>query len=202
MASYDNAYSRFIALAKIVLPLAALGILSTLFLISRGPGNGDELPYSRVEVEELVREQRIGAPNYAGVTRDGTAIALRADAARPDTGSPGGATAEAMRARLDMPDGSHADISAAHGMLDPAAEIAVLDGGARIETSTGYLVQAESLTSALAETAVTAQGPVTAEGPPGRIEAATMRLSADPANQGRYVLVFNGGVKLVYDPEE
>ncbi|HDR29767.1 MAG TPA: hypothetical protein ENN83_14595, partial [Rhodovulum sp.] len=63
MASHDNAYSRFIALAKIVLPLAALGILSTLFLISRDTPSGDDLPYSRVAVDELIREQRIGAPN-------------------------------------------------------------------------------------------------------------------------------------------
>ncbi|TCP40217.1 hypothetical protein [Rhodovulum marinum] len=201
MASYDNAYSRFIALAKIVLPLAALGLLSTLFLISRGPGTGDDLPYAQVDVDELLREQRIGAPNYAGVTRDGTAIALRADTARPDPATPGRTAADHVRARLDMPDGSHADIAAERGIVDSDAEIALLEGSARIDTSTGYRVRAETLSSALGKTEVLAEGPVEADGPPGRIEAGAMRLSTDPGNEDRYVLVFKDGVKLVYDPE-
>ncbi|MGC9418405.1 MAG: hypothetical protein ACP5EN_05465 [Rhodovulum sp.] len=202
MASYDNAYSRFIALAKIVLPLAALGLLSTLFLISRGPGTGEDLPYSQVDVDELLREQRIGAPNYAGVTRDGTAIALRAETARPDLAAPGRTDADAVRARLDMPDGSHADISADHGVLDSNADIAVLEGDARVDTSTGYRVRAETMTSALGRTEIVAEGPVDADGPPGRIEAGAMRLSTEPGNEDRYVLVFKDGVKLVYDPQE
>ncbi|MCO8143642.1 hypothetical protein NHN26_00260 [Rhodovulum tesquicola] len=200
MASHDNAYSRFIALAKIVLPLAALGILSTLFLISRDTPSGDDLPYSRVAVDELIREQRIGAPNYAGVTQDGTAILFRAESARPDTDASGRAMAEAVRARLDMPDGSHADIAARRGVVDTAAGLAVLEGEALIDTSTGYRVRAASLTSMLERTDVVGEGPVTAEGPPGRIEAGAMRLSTDPGNDDRYVLVFKDGVKLVYEP--
>ncbi|GAA0296584.1 hypothetical protein [Rhodovulum strictum] len=201
MASYDNAYSRFIALARIVLPLAALGILSTLFLFSRDTPSGDELPYSQVDVDELIREQRIGTPNYAGVTQDGTAIAFRAETARPDPDISGRASAEAMRARLDMPDGSHADIAARRGIVDTGAGVAVLDGAAQIDTSTGYTVRAMRLTAALERTDVLGEGPVTAEGPPGRIEAGAMQLSTDPGNEDRYVLVFKDGVRLVYDPE-
>ncbi|SIO48887.1 lipopolysaccharide export system protein LptC [Rhodovulum sp. ES.010] len=200
MASWDNTYSRFIALAKIVLPLAALGLLSTLFLISRGPGGGEDLPYAQVEIDELLREQRIGAPTYAGVTRDGTAIAVTAETARPDAEAPGRATAQRMRARLDLPDGSHADISAAQGTIDTAAQTAILDGRARIETSTGYQVRAARITSALGRTEVIADGPVDADGPPGRIDAGAMELTAAPGAETRYVLVFKDGVKLVYDP--
>ena len=35
MTMYDNSYSRFVALTKVILPIIALGILSTLFLFSR-----------------------------------------------------------------------------------------------------------------------------------------------------------------------
>lgn len=200
MASRDNAYSRFIALARIVLPLAALGLLSTLFLLSRGTGPGADLPYARVDVEELIREQRIGAPKYAGVTADGTAIAVTADTARPRAGEEGQATAETLRARLDLPDGSHTDIVAATGAVDMQAGQAVLAGGVEIETSTGYRVETERLTTELNATHVVTEGGVEAEGPPGRITAGRMRLDADPAAPGRYLLVFNGGVKLVYEP--
>ncbi|MBN2907377.1 MAG: LPS export ABC transporter periplasmic protein LptC [Rhodobacteraceae bacterium] len=200
MASYDNAYSRFIALAKIILPLAALGILSTLFLLSRGPGQN--MTHSGVDVDQLIREQRIGAPNYAGVTRDGTAIAVRADTARPDPDQPGRASAEAMQIRLDMPDGSHTDITAAHGAIDTPASQAVLEGGVEIVTSTGYRVLAARLTSRLNETDVVSDGPVTADGPPGHLEAGAMHLTTDPETPERYLLVFKDGVKLIYDPQQ
>lgn len=202
MASYDNAYSRFIALAKIVLPLAALGILSTIFLFSRGPGSGERLPYGKADVDELVREQRIGAPTYAGVTRDGTAIDVNAQVARAAPDATGGASAETVRARLDMPDGSHADIVAARAVLDAGAGHAVLEGRVEITTSTGYTVETERLTSNLNATDVISDGPVEADGPPGRIEAGSMRLTHENGPEARYVLVFKGGVKLVYDPQE
>ncbi|RBO53623.1 hypothetical protein DSD19_07295 [Rhodovulum sp. BSW8] len=204
MRSYDNAYSRFIAAAKIVFPLAALGLLSTLFLISRdhgSAGTGDGLPYAKVEIDDLLRQQRLGAPNYAGVTRDGTAISMRADSARSDPDRPGRGEAQAMQARLTLPDGSSAEIEADTGSIDTSDQVAVLEGDARISTSTGYTIETDRLRSAFADTNVEADGPVTANGPPGRIEAGSMTLSADPADKGRYLLVFKDGVRLIYEPE-
>ncbi|ARC87250.1 LPS export ABC transporter periplasmic protein LptC [Rhodovulum sp. MB263] len=204
MQAHDNAYSRFIAAAKIVLPLAALGLLSTIFMISRDHGKGGEdglPPYAKVEIEGILRDQRLGAPNYAGVTRDGTAISVRADTARADPDSPGRSEASNMQARLDLPDGSSAEIEARTGSVDTADQVAVLEGDARISTSTGYRIETDRLRSAFADTDVEADGPVNADGPPGRIEAGRMTLRADPDHEGRYLLVFKDGVRLVYEPE-
>ncbi|TCP58717.1 lipopolysaccharide export system protein LptC [Rhodovulum bhavnagarense] len=200
MASFDNAYSRFVALARIVLPLAALGILSTLFLVSRGPDPGDDLRQSRDTVAEIAREQRIGAPEFATVTADGTAVALSAETVRPDAAYPGQATADILHLRLDMAGGARADLRAARGALDMAAGQTVMEGGVRIESSAGYRLEAARVTAAMDQTDILAEGPVTGEGPAGRITAGQLQLTADPQAAGRYLLVFKDGVKLVYEP--
>lgn len=202
MTAYDNAYSRFIALARIALPLAALGLLSTLFLISRDRGPGQSPSAADIDLGELAREQRLGAPNFATVTGDGTAISLRAETARLDPATPDRAIADRVQARLDMRDGNRAEIEADRGVVDQGTRTLVLEGAVEIRTSTGYRVRSERLVSAIDATDVVSEGPVTGDGPPGRIEAGAMQLREDPAAPDRYLLVFNDGVRLVYEPEE
>jgi lipopolysaccharide export system protein LptC len=200
MPSRDNAYTRFITLAKIGLPLAALALLSTLFLISRNIEPTETLPYSSVDVEELVREPRVTAPNYSGVTADGTAIAVQAETARPDPENPDRASAEVLTARLDFADGSAADITSAEGAVDTDAGLAYLEGGVVIDTSTGYHITTEALTTALERTSVVTESTVEATGPLGRLTAGRMQIDEDEEAPGQYVLVFKDGVKLVYEP--
>ncbi|MGC9368563.1 MAG: LPS export ABC transporter periplasmic protein LptC [Paracoccaceae bacterium] len=200
MPSRDNAYSRFITLAKIVLPLAALALLSTLFLMSRNIDPTESIPYATVDVEELVREPRVTAPNYSGVTSDGTAISVQAETARPDPEGADRASADRLTARLDFADGSSADIASAEGLVDTAAGLAYLQGGVVIDTSTGYHITTEALTTALEYTSVVTESTVEATGPPGRLTAGRMEMDEDPDAPGQYLLVFKDGVKLVYDP--
>ena len=61
-------------------------------------------------------------------------------------------------------------------------------------------MQSDSLTAAMDQTDIQALTPVTASGPAGTVTANAMRLSQNPSSPGRYLLVFNGAVKLVYVP--
>jgi lipopolysaccharide export system protein LptC len=70
MRHFDNTHSRMVAWAKIVLPLFALVLLSVLFLFSGKADLTDALPYAQADIDELAREQRLGAPEFAGLTRD------------------------------------------------------------------------------------------------------------------------------------
>ncbi|SMX46807.1 LPS export ABC transporter periplasmic protein LptC [Actibacterium lipolyticum] len=202
MASFDNTYSRFIALAKIVLPLAALALLSTLFLFSRDVDPTRSIPYSNVDVEQLVREQRVNAPHYSGVTSDGTAISVSAESAIPELGNPERASATAMTARLDFANGGHTDIQSASGQIDTGAGNAVLDGGVIIDTSDGYHITTNKLTTALDQTSVVTDSTINATGPLGTLTAGQMELNQTNGENGGYLLVFKQGVKLVYDPAE
>ncbi|MGB4909398.1 MAG: hypothetical protein WBP15_12770, partial [Tabrizicola sp.] len=83
MARVDR-HTRLVGWLKVALPLTALAILSTLFLVARRIDPEAALPYAEVDVEDLAREPRMTAPTYAGTTEDGAALTLSADEARPE----------------------------------------------------------------------------------------------------------------------
>lgn len=201
MPAFDKAYSRFITLAKVVLPLAALVLLSTLFLISRRIDPTGSIPNSEVDLERLAREQRITAPHYTGVTADGTAISVKAGKAQPSPDTPDKASASDLVARLEFPDGTHAEITSDRGVVDGGADEARLSGAVTIRTSAGYRITTENVTTGLSQTRVVADDIVTASGPLGELTAGRLEITAGDEGRDDYVLVFKGGVKLVYRPE-
>lgn len=193
-------YSRFVAFAGIALPLGALAILATLFLLAREPGTGGPPPETPADFEEIARGPRIGGAEYAGLTSDGTEIRFRAEAARP--GRDGPAVAEGVEARLGFAGGDALEITASGGQLDLSAGSATLAGDVVLNASTGYRILTESLTTWLDDTRLETAGPLVATGLPGQLEAGQMVLSPDPASPGSYLLVFKSGVRLVYRPQE
>ena len=67
----DNLYSRAIFVTKLTLPLVALGLLSTVFLLARSPNPEDAVTFAKVDVDTLMREQRLSSPRFAGESNDG-----------------------------------------------------------------------------------------------------------------------------------
>ncbi|MFE3836612.1 LPS export ABC transporter periplasmic protein LptC [Pseudogemmobacter sonorensis] len=195
-------HSRIVGWLKVVLPLAALALLSTLFLLADRIDPSAAIPYAEVDVEALARDPRMTAPTYAGTTEDGTAITLTAEAARPATAEET-AEAEGVTALLSMPDGGESRIAAGAARLDNAARELELSEGVVVETSTGYRIETAALTVTLDRSGLTAPGDVIAIGPAGRIEATGMVLQQQEGagTGGEYLLVFSGRVKLLYQPE-
>jgi lipopolysaccharide export system protein LptC len=191
-------HSRIVAWAKVILPLAALGILSTLFLFARAIDPEDAIPYAEVDVEERIREPRLTAPTYSGVTSDGAAVTFQAFEARPATGTDP-ARAEEMQVRVTTPDGGQADLSAAFGTLNTEAGLLTLAGGVTLTTSTGYKVETEALEARLDRTGLMARSDIRATAPMGQITATGMTLQPVP-DTGEYVMIFNGRVRLTYTP--
>ncbi|PHQ99049.1 MAG: hypothetical protein COB39_05900 [Marinosulfonomonas sp.] len=198
---YDNSYSRFVALTKVILPIIALGILSTLFLFSRNIDPTQSIPYADVDVEGLAREQGIGAPNYAGVTEDGAAISITAKSARPSQDNAKIVTATGLTAIIEDAMDGRIEIIADDGVIDTDQQFVTLQGGVQILTSTGYIINTAGVTAALNETSVVTDGRITAEGPLGTLNAGQMTLETQKGPDGSHLLVFKGGVKLIYDPK-
>ncbi|MFV2054332.1 LPS export ABC transporter periplasmic protein LptC [Aliiroseovarius sp. YM-037] len=202
MATYDNSYSRFIAWAKIILPLLALALLSTLFLFSRNMNTGQTIPYADVDIEELAREPRITEPHYSGVTDDGAALSVFATTARPDPSDSKMILADALKAVVDTPSGLTIDIESETGTLDGTAETTTLEGSVKVRMSTGYDIQTEQLRTALTGHLLETEGEVAATGPLGTLNAGQVILERAEGDDNAYVLVFKRGVKLVYTPED
>lgn len=199
MTARGNVYSRVIFWVKIALPLMALVILSTLFLFSRRIGTEGALPFAEVDVDALVREQRLTEPEFLSMTDDGAALSIAASTARPNSAA-GGASAENLVAAYEAEDGLRIDLTAATGLIDREAGRMALSGGVEIVTSTGYRMTTAGLDSALDQTELVSDGTVRAEAPYGTIDAGGMEISHGGAGTDGYVLVFNKGVKLIYEP--
>lgn len=199
MAVLDNTHSRVVFWLKILLPLAALALLSTLFLFSRRIDTEMALPYAEVDVEELARSQRLTTPEYAGVTRDGTSVTVHAAVARPDTEG-GAATVEAVSATYETPEGLRIALDAQEGRLDDAAGRLILAGDVAIVTSSGFRLTAAHLDGALDRTELLSDGAIRGEAPFGAIDAGALRIRHEDAGIAGYVMVFSRGVKLVYHP--
>jgi lipopolysaccharide export system protein LptC len=199
----SDTHSRVVGWLKVVLPLLALVLLSTLFLLSDRIDPEDAIPYAEVDVEALALDPRMTAPIYAGITEDGTAITVTAKEARPSSDEEA-ADAVGIQARLEMPGGGSAEIDAAEARVDNAAGNLRLSGGVTLKSSAGYTVTTDALTARLDRSGAESTGAVQAEGPAGVLTAGKFSMQfeqgADQEAGRTYLLVFTDRVKLVYQP--
>lgn len=193
-------YSRIIAYLKVLLPLAALALLSTLFLLSRGIDPTGTTPFARHEIEERVRGQQITAPFFSGTTDDGDEITISARLARP-AGAGGLAGAEDLRARMKMVAGGQIDLTADSGSVATDQDQASFAGNVLVTTSTGYTIKTDELNANLSTISGNSPGEINADGPVGTFTAGRMEIRAKNEN-GPIHMLFKNGVKLVYDPKK
>ena len=186
--------TRVVRWLRVLLPLAALAMLSTLFLFSRGGDSESRIPYAEVDAEAMVRDPRLVAPQYAGVTDDGARLTLRASEAAPGQG---GGRASDLRLDWQRPDGLRADLTAPQaGLADGTIR---LDGGVRMTTSSGWTLEAQSAEAATDRSRILAQEGIEAQAPFGTISAQRMEL-APGVDEDASILNFSGDVRLIYQP--
>ncbi len=194
MHARDNAYSRFIGRAKVLLPLVGLVLLSTLFLIARAPQGPGDIPFA--EIEAIANEQRVSAPRFAGIADNGASISVEAATVRPQ--SEGVYAIDAPHGVVDTPDGARIEMRAASGAIVAATRQLRFNVPVRVETSMGYSVETPALEADLGTGGVVSTGAITVDGPFGRFTAGEMRTELPEETAPR--MVFSGGVRLLYDP--
>ena len=198
MRKRDKAHSRLVSLLKVGLPLTALALLSTVFLLARTLDPEDALPWATVDIEELLRDPRLTAPQYAGVTEEGDEILFTAARAWP--GAATGAHAAEPVLRLISPAGEETRAVAETARIEPTAGELTLQTAVQLTTAGGYLMTTEKLDLKLDRSALTAPGEIRAEAPGTQLEAGSMQLTRTGAMGGE-VVVFKGGVRLLYQPQ-
>ncbi len=198
MQPADNLYSQVVGWAKILLPLCAIGLLSTLFLLARSTTEPNEIVLEQVEA--IAREQRLSAPEFSGLTDDGAVIVISASTARPDTTRPDTISIDDVRLRMDNADGSNVEVTATIGEIDGRAGIASLLGLARLVTSSGYEMETNGLIAELATGLVTTDGLLEIHAPFGQLTAGkvTFQMASEGISQE---MLFTDGVRLLYTPQ-
>ncbi len=188
-----------VAFLKIALPLIALAILSTLFLVSSAIDPSEKIPFADIDVEEMAREQKIGGPSYSGVSKSGAAYTVTAKSATPNFGENKGMTAHDIRATIETKSGTVIDFTAPDGSFVEKTDQAVMTGGVRVVTSTGYDITSDVVHSKLDMSELETDTVVSASGPFGDFTAGKMVITQQ-SGQGAeqdYLLVFTEGVNLV-----
>ncbi len=193
----DNMHSRVVMILKITLPLVALAILASLFLFSAPIDPEDAIPYADVEIADRLAQPRMTGAGFSTVTSDGATLTLSAEAAVPKAG---GATVTGLSGLLQSPDGASTQITAAKAELDRTKGQLQLTEGVTLQTSQGYAIRTDAVNVATDRTAMESPGPVEATAPMGELTSGRVQMTI--ASDGKtYLLVFNKGVRLLYQPK-
>lgn len=195
----DDGYSRLISWLKILFPVAALGLLSTVFLLSESNEASLEIPFSNIEVNDEGLVERIVEPSFAGATERGDLISFVAESARPEGEGMGRIAATDFRGRLDLNDGSNVTFRSDQALVDQPGGTARLEGNAVIVSSIGYTAETQALTAYLDNTRLESDSQIIGKGPLGQFTAGRMIMTQSKEGSDLQLL-FTDGVKLIYRP--
>ncbi len=195
----DNFHTRLVNWAKIILPLVALGLLSTVFLLSQKADVNNGVPFAEVDLEQRAHDQGATNPSFAGVASGGEQISFRAASVRPDPEDRDLLLADMATASMRLNGGGVIDIEAQRGQASQSRMTARLEGDVQVITTTGYDIRTEAIITRFDTLFAETPGPISGTGPPGELNAGRMILTSDPET-GTAHLQFTDGVKLVYKP--
>lgn len=184
---------------KIILPLIALALLSTLFLLSRPKDVGRDILFADPSLGDRAERQQVTAPVFSAVSNQGDLITLRARSARPQ--QDGVIVAEDVDVLFGLTDQSQIILNADTATLDQPNDAIVLKGGVRIVSTTGYELMTAGLRANIGDLYAESLDSITGLGPAGRFTAGKLMIIGGET-EGQTRLVFTDGVKLVYDPQK
>ncbi len=194
----DNIYSKAVVWVKVTLPLIALGLLSSLFLLAGTPDPDAALPYAEVDIDQIAREQRVTEPRFAGVLAEGQELIFVADAVTADAGQTEQIRAQTIEGRMDLSAEAFLTVEAALGNFDMARQRATLSDGVMVQSSQGYQLDSAELVMALDRVELRAPGAVHITGPGLDLTADSMEMVGP---NGETILRFNGAVRMLYEPQ-
>ena len=200
--AFETRYSTLVTWLKITLPLVALALLATLFLLSEPPDPDRALPYAEVDVAQRARELRLTQPRFAGVLTDGRELTLVARAATPEFDEDGQGRAvvfDGVSGRLGLGPDDLVTLAAPAGRINLVDQVASLSGGVVAQTEAGYRLTADRVQLNLSELGVAARVAVAVQGPGFDLTAGTMEVSGP---EGATVLSFTGGIRLLYQAQQ
>lgn len=199
-------YSRTVQWAKVALPILALGLFASVFLVTESDvfEGGTGIVFSEADLSALGDGVQIKSPRFSGVTDGGDKFLLTARAANPDSNRPSRVGLDLVAATLDLSSGESVDITATAGELRVPSQELFLEEGVTIATSQGFRGKLTTALAKMREGSLVSEEPVIVQGPMGQITANSLEFktvfAADGKNVQNHVLSFRGQVNLVFYP--
>jgi lipopolysaccharide export system protein LptC len=189
-------YSRFVAIAKLVLPLAAAALLA---LVWAWPNlRGTDLRF-RIGFSDLVTRETAGPsminPRYVGTDKHQQPFAITSDVARLSAADRTSIDLEVPKGDIALNDGTWLMLTAETGVYARTAKTLDLVGGVTLFHDSGYEIRTDSAYVDLEKGTASGDQPVHGQGPFGDLRSEGFIL----LDKGK-VIHFTGKSKLVIYP--
>ncbi|WP_420585357.1 LPS export ABC transporter periplasmic protein LptC [Ruegeria sp.] len=195
-----DGHSRRVQFLKVLLPLVAILMLSTVFLLSRSIETDVTVPFTQTDIDERLAEQVVTRPNYRGTTRKGEEVRIEAKRATQGT-EDSRPTASEFYGQLGLSGGGVITLDSNSGMIRPDKNTATFVGDVIITSTDGIEITTDLLNTALDEIRGDAPGQVNGTGIIGNFSAGSMTFGTEKKD-GPVHIIFTDGVKLVYEPQK
>jgi len=201
MAHNIEFHTRMVRWMKIILPLLALGLLSTIFLLSRTIDPSQSIPFTKLKLEQIAQTTGASKPNFTGMTGDGGEIYVEADSINSDAILTGVYHGVNVVGQIETAAGAVIDVTSDQGRMNENEQMAHLIGNVVIISTDGYDFRTEVLHSRIDRIEGESDGPVYGISPFGTLDAGKMKFDSTTTG-GNIKLYFSKGVTVVYKEEE
>lgn len=195
--AYGRGYSRFVSLAKRILPAVALGLLLLIFAWPRLEAvlENFRMRFPRLDLSEA-RELRMVNAHYSGLDRENRPFTVTADTAR-QTDNEDLVSLEVPKADMATDNGHSVKLSADTGLYQQQPQLLDLFGDVILYQDRGNEFHSASARIDMAAGSAEGHEPVTGRGPFGRVAAQGFRV----LNRGD-VVIFTGKTHLDLNPRQ
>jgi lipopolysaccharide export system protein LptC len=188
-------YTRFVAVMKRALPIAAfvvIGSVAAFFFLQRQPQRM-QMAYARLHIQNDLTMEK---PRLSGADSRGNPFVVTADKAVQDGSNTKRARLNNVQADLTIGKQGWISATAAHGLVDSDAGSLALDGGIAIFSDQGYELHTSSAQVDLGNGVMT--GPaITGHGPLGTLSADRFRM-----DQNSRQILLEGNVHMTLIPQK
>ena len=193
MIAFDNKYSYFVFFAKIFLPISALLILSTLFLLVKFSDSSQIVSISDIGTDRDIANQKITSPIYSGLTDDASILEFSSRTISPGILNSKKVYAKDVVAKITTPNGSIYEVYSKKGSYNDKTSTVDLKKDVIVHMPEGYKIFTDNLSTHIKKTLLESPTPIVAESPLGILKAGNM-LIIEKNNQ--HLLIFKKGVTL------
>lgn len=204
MAGNPALYSRAVRILRVALPLIAVALMSTIFLVSGREGEIGSDFFAELENEPQLSAGAL-QPRFSGTSDEAEPFVLASRFARPLPDNPNLYEMEQITGEIDRTDGSKVQFDAEAGTFLQTSQRLILTGEVNVVSSDGYDLMTRGARILFSRGVLELPNKVEIAAPMGSIRADTMRAErvTDPeTGMESYRVLFEGHVRVRLEPDQ
>lgn len=192
-----GSYSRFVTLAKLLLPTVAVALIAAVFIWPQmqARDGGFNLGFAELKIGDAERLRMIN-PRYTGLDQNQLPYEVTAEIANQDSPKADDIGLEKPKADMTLSDGTWIAIEAPEGNYGQKTQLLDLSGGVNLFHDSGYEFNSPTARIDLSKGVAEGHERIVGHGPFGDAEGEGFRL----LDKGK-TIVFTGKSKIVLYPE-